>query len=944
MTTGAFTVGGAVQASAGVYIERNADHVLLALCAAGSFAYVLAPRQVGKSSLMIHTVQRLKQRGVACVTIILTAKDVTADQWYRVLLIRIADQLHLRTDPQKWWAAHDHLSVSQRFKQFLQAVLPAEITQPVVIFIDEIELTLGLDFADDFFGTLRSLYDERATTPALERISFVLLGATSPGELVQQPTRAPFNIGHAVVMTDFTIGEAQQFAQVFNAPLEDSKRVIAYILDWTGGHPYLTQCLCAALVDHQESWDQDGIARLVRRTFLASSESHNSNLQEVQRTITKRAEDPYATLVTYRTVLRRGSLPDSAQSSAKAALKLSGIVQARDDRLVVRNQIYRSVFDKAWAREQLELLPNYLPRRIQQTFQYAAYVLLVPLIVLAVLAGFQWYRAERAAKEARDAATLASNAEIRARIARGMADNASTQADAQRKAAQSSTLALHAVARYNDDPEFSLKTLLSAAKRGWTPAVDQAMRQIMPPVCDDLNRRVYAVAWPSIGNPIVLVDSNAAMPVLNQALVVPPLPQARGRAAYMSDDGSAVLLPTGSDSAGVWNVRAKRAIVRLQGAVGEIERAVWSPDRRWIITIAKAMPARVWNAEDGRLLRDLADGGALVNRAAWSADSQRFATSANDGSVRVWSLDAGQPPTLLGEPIGGLHELAWRPDGAQIALADMEGTVRIWDTRKGAELRTFHAHDGPISALRWSHTMRYLLTIDSDMTVRVWEAASGAKISSLPPKPAQLPLAALWSPDDRDILIAGMDGMVCTYATREHMLESERLRNITPLSADEENRLFEELLPSPVATASPQPETPTPIETAYPPPTTSIPIPATNTPIVVPNNPGLMPDTLIPAVETNQPTAETDVPTAETNQPTAETSVPTAETSVPTAETSVPTAETSVPTAETSVPAATAIVPTVGTANAAQPAATNTSQSSDTPVSATPVPSSTPIP
>src|SRR5215813_15460217 len=114
MTTGAFTVGGAVQAGGGVYIERNADRDLVELCCAGQYAYILAPRQMGKSSLMVHTVLRLKQRGVACVTIILTAKDVTPDQWYRSHLIRIADQLHLRTDPQSWWAEHDDLSFSQR--------------------------------------------------------------------------------------------------------------------------------------------------------------------------------------------------------------------------------------------------------------------------------------------------------------------------------------------------------------------------------------------------------------------------------------------------------------------------------------------------------------------------------------------------------------------------------------------------------------------------------------------------------------------------------------------------------------------------------------------------------------------------------------------------------------------------------------------------------------
>ena len=55
MTTGMFTVGGVVQAGGGLYIQRDADDALMQLCRAGTYAYVLAPRQMGKSSLMVRT-------------------------------------------------------------------------------------------------------------------------------------------------------------------------------------------------------------------------------------------------------------------------------------------------------------------------------------------------------------------------------------------------------------------------------------------------------------------------------------------------------------------------------------------------------------------------------------------------------------------------------------------------------------------------------------------------------------------------------------------------------------------------------------------------------------------------------------------------------------------------------------------------------------------------
>ncbi|MEO0888491.1 MAG: hypothetical protein AAFY54_21570, partial [Cyanobacteria bacterium J06648_10] len=51
-----YTVGGTVQANeGGLYISRRADGELLQLCEDSKFAYVLTPRQMGKSSLMIRT-------------------------------------------------------------------------------------------------------------------------------------------------------------------------------------------------------------------------------------------------------------------------------------------------------------------------------------------------------------------------------------------------------------------------------------------------------------------------------------------------------------------------------------------------------------------------------------------------------------------------------------------------------------------------------------------------------------------------------------------------------------------------------------------------------------------------------------------------------------------------------------------------------------------------
>jgi AAA-like domain len=119
-----YTVGGTVQASGGLYLPRKVDEELLALCRAGTFAYVLTSRQMGKSSLMVRTADRLTEGGIHAVIIDLNQLGIqlTAAEWYLGLLTIIADSLMPETDVMNWWQAHAHLGVTQRLTRFFQEI------------------------------------------------------------------------------------------------------------------------------------------------------------------------------------------------------------------------------------------------------------------------------------------------------------------------------------------------------------------------------------------------------------------------------------------------------------------------------------------------------------------------------------------------------------------------------------------------------------------------------------------------------------------------------------------------------------------------------------------------------------------------------------------------------------------------------------------------------
>ena len=77
-----YITGGTLRYDAPCYVERQADKDLFAGLVQGEYCYVLTSRQMGKSSLMVHTANRLRQQGIHVANWDLTAigQNLTPDQ------------------------------------------------------------------------------------------------------------------------------------------------------------------------------------------------------------------------------------------------------------------------------------------------------------------------------------------------------------------------------------------------------------------------------------------------------------------------------------------------------------------------------------------------------------------------------------------------------------------------------------------------------------------------------------------------------------------------------------------------------------------------------------------------------------------------------------------------------------------------------------------------
>ncbi|MFN8780545.1 MAG: AAA-like domain-containing protein [Pseudanabaena sp.] len=367
-----YQIGGSLPADAPSYVERQCDRDYYELLKERKYCYVFNCRQMGKSSLRVRVTHKLQVEGIVCATIDpqKIGVEVTCEQWYASAIRSLVGDLDLKGkfDLRGWIRERELLSPVQRFAEFIETVVLQEIDAPIVIFVEEIDRLLSLKFGmDDFFGLVRSFFEDRPTKPDYNRLTFSFLGVVTPTDLIQSHSNSAFNIGYAVEMAGFTLTEALPLMQGLASKVANPQDYLAEAVKWTGGQPFLIQRLLGIIgqelagiapPENIAGW----VENLVKERIVTNWESQDAppHLATIRdRVISVEEKLRGRMLGCYQQVLADGELEDD-RSEERSKLRLTGLVVRRDGRLISYNPIYGAVFNNAWVEGQLaELRPEF---------------------------------------------------------------------------------------------------------------------------------------------------------------------------------------------------------------------------------------------------------------------------------------------------------------------------------------------------------------------------------------------------------------------------------------------------------------------------------------------------------------------------------------------------------------------------------------------------------
>ena len=296
--------GGTVKLRSRFYVERRADDQLRReVLKSGTTTTIRAPRQTGKSSLLVRGVHHARENGRKVVHLDFQRIDPDHLQDHDIFLRCFAEmvvrKLRLKqADLEEAWRGS--IGSQDKLTYLWEDYILPETEAPIVLAMDEVDRLLQTPFHTDFFGMLRSWHNSRALNELWDILNIVMVISTEPHLLIDDIYQSPFNVGLKLYLDDFDEAQVRDLNHRHGAPLADGE--IPRLMTLLNGHPYLTRKALYTLAVEHLTWAE--------LTEIAATDA--SPFDDHLRRYLWRLRDKPELTEAIKSIIRHGTCPDEA--------------------------------------------------------------------------------------------------------------------------------------------------------------------------------------------------------------------------------------------------------------------------------------------------------------------------------------------------------------------------------------------------------------------------------------------------------------------------------------------------------------------------------------------------------------------------------------------------------------------------------------------------------
>ena len=348
------TLQGQVPLYSSFYIERPPIEQLCyeTILQPGALIRIKAPKQMGKTSLMLRIIEQAIAQDFQTVTLSLQLADAdvfaTLSKFLRWFCAVITRCLELPNRLNDYW--DDVFGSNYNCTDYFESYLLTEIDSPLVLALDEVDVVFNYPkIATDFFGMLRTWYQKAKypdkSSTIWQKLRLVIVHSTEV-YIPLNINQSPFNVGLLIELPEFTPLQVKDLAN--RHQLDWGTEEVERLMQLIGGNPYLLQ---VAL--HHITLQDIRLEQLLETT-AAEDCIYSGYLRRLLGNLQK-----YPELVTALMRVVESATPVKLEPIQAFKLQSMGLVQVQNRQVVPSCELYRQYFSDRLSQLQLNVLQEH---------------------------------------------------------------------------------------------------------------------------------------------------------------------------------------------------------------------------------------------------------------------------------------------------------------------------------------------------------------------------------------------------------------------------------------------------------------------------------------------------------------------------------------------------------------------------------------------------------